>query len=133
VEAQLGGSARPSGIAAHLGVEVGEVAEALAADGCFRPASIDGRGEAQEHGAIADVLGHDDRGFASLEARLVLDSAVSRLSDRERLILRWRFEDERSQQEIADFVGLTQAQVSRTLTRILGRLRTDLSEPLTAA
>jgi len=133
LEAQLGGSPRPSEIAAHLGVEVGEVIEALAADGCFRPASIDGRGEAQESGAIADVLGHDDRELASLEARLVLDSAVSRLSDRERLILRWRFEDERSQQEIADLVGLTQAQVSRTLTRILGRLRTDLSEPLTAA
>ena len=58
------------------------------------------------------MLGHDDRGFATLEAKLVLDSAISRLSDRERLILRWRFEDERAQQEIADFVGLTQAQVS---------------------
>ncbi|MGF9759137.1 sigma-70 family RNA polymerase sigma factor [Microvirga sp. 0TCS3.31] len=133
LEAQLGASPRPSEIAAHLGVEVDEVIEALAADGCFRPASIDGQGDTQERGTIADVLGHDDRGFATLEAKLVLDSAVSRLSDRERLILRWRFEDERSQQEIADLVGLTQAQVSRTLTRILGRLRSDLSEPLTAA
>ncbi len=133
LEAQLGASPRPSEIAAHLGVEVDEVIEALAADGCFRPASIDGQGDAQERGTIADVLGHDDRGFATLEAKLVLDSAVSRLSDRERLILRWRFEDERTQQEIADLVGLTQAQVSRTLTRILSRLRTDLSEPLTAA
>ena len=132
LEAQLG-SPRPSEVAAHLGVEVDEVVEALAADGCFRPASIDSTGDAQERGTLADVLGHEDRGFATLEAKLVLDSAVSRLSDRERLILRWRFEDERTQQEIADFVGLTQAQVSRTLTRILGRLRTDLSEPLTAA
>ena len=133
LEAQLGRSPRPSEIAAHLGVEADEVIEALAADGCFRPASIDSKGDAQERGTIADVLGHDDRGFASLEAKLVLDTAVSRLSDRERLILRWRFEDERTQQEIADLVGLTQAQVSRTLTRILRRLRTDLSEPLTAA
>ncbi len=133
LEAQLGRSPRPSEIAEHLGEEVDEVVEALAADGCFRPASIDTKGDAQERGTIADVLGHDDRGFAALEAKLVLDSAVSRLSDRERLILRWRFEDERTQQEIADLVGLTQAQVSRTLTRILSRLRTDLSEPLTAA
>ena len=95
--------------------------------------SIDSKVDAQERGTIAETLGHDDRGFATLEAKLVLDTAVSRLSDRERLILRWRFEDERTQQEIADLVGLTQAQVSRTLTRILGRLRTDLSEPLTAA
>ena len=133
LEVQLGSSPRPSDIAAHLGVEVDEVVEALAADGCFRPASIDSRGDEQERGTIADVLGHEDRGLATLEARLLLDTAVSRLSDRERLILRWRFEDERTQQEIADLVGLTQAQVSRTLTRILGRLRSDLSEPLTAA
>ena len=133
LEAQLGGSPRPSQIAAHLGVEVDEVVEALSADGCFRPASIDSRGEEQERGTIADVLGHEDREIASLEARLALDTAMSRLSDRERQILRWRFEDELTQQEIADLVGLTQAQVSRTLTRIMGRLRTDLSEPLTAA
>ena len=133
LEAQLGCSPRPSEVAAHLDVEADEVVEALAADGCFRPASIDNRGGAQERGTIADALGHDDRGFATLEAKLVLDTAVSRLSDRERLILRWRFEDERTQQEIADLIGLTQAQVSRTLTRILGRLRSDLAEPLTAA
>ena len=133
LEAQLGVSPRPSEVAAHLDVEADEVVEALAADGCFRPASIDSSGGAQAGGTIADALGHDDRGFATLEAKLVLDTAVSRLSDRERLILRWRFEDERTQQEIADLIGLTQAQVSRTLTRILARLRTEISEPLTAA
>jgi RNA polymerase sigma-B factor len=133
LEALLGRSPRPSEIALHLGAALDEVVEALAADGCFRPASLDSRGDEQERGTIADVLGHEDRELATLEAKLVLDNAVSRLSDRERLILRWRFEDERTQQEIADLVGLTQAQVSRTLTRILGRLRSDLSEPPTAA
>ena len=44
-----------------------------------------------------------------------------------------RFFDERTQQEIADSVGLTQAQVSRVLTRILTRLRSDLSGPRPAA
>lgn len=133
LEAHLGGSPRPSQVAAHLGVDVDEVVEALAADGCFRPASIDSRGEEQERGTIADVLGHEDRELSALEARLALDTAVNRLSPREQQILRWRFEDERTQQEIADLVGLTQAQVSRTLTRILARLRSDLSEPLSAA
>jgi RNA polymerase sigma-B factor len=133
LEAELGCSPRPSQVAARLGVDVDEVVEALAADGCFRPASLDSKGEAQERGTIADVLGGEDRGLATLEARLVLDAALKGLTEREQQILRWRFEDERTQQEIADLVGLTQAQVSRTLTRILGRLRTDLSEPLTAA
>ncbi|HEU4337924.1 MAG TPA: SigB/SigF/SigG family RNA polymerase sigma factor [Nocardioides sp.] len=133
LESRLGGSPRPSQLAAHLGVDVDEVVEALAADGCFRPASIDNRGDEQERGTIADVLGHEDRDLAALEAKLALDAVVNRLSQREQQILRWRFEDERTQQEIADLVGLTQAQVSRTLTRILARLRTDLSEPLSAA
>ena len=133
LESLLGASPRPSQIAAHLGADVDEVVEALAADGCFRPASIDGKGDEQERGTIADVLGHEDREIAVLEARLALDTVVSRLSQREQQILRWRFVDERTQQEIADLVGLTQAQVSRTLTKILARLRTDLSEPLSAA
>jgi len=133
LEAQLGASPRPSQIAAHLDVDVDEVVEALAADGCFRPASLDSKSDEQERGTIADVLGREDREFASLEARLVLDTALGRLTDREQQILRWRFEDERTQQEIAELIGLTQAQVSRTLTRILGRLRSDLSEPLSAA
>lgn len=133
MEARLGRSPRPSELAEHLGADLDDVVEALAADGCFRPASIDSRGDDQDGGTIADVLGHEDREIASLEARLVLDTAVSRLTERERQILRWRFEDERTQQEIADLVGLTQAQVSRTLTRILGRLRSDLAEPLSAA
>jgi RNA polymerase sigma-B factor len=133
MEARLGRSPRPSEIAEHLGAALDDVVEALAVDGCFRPASLDSRGDGEERGTIADVLGHEDRELASLEARLVLDSAVGRLSERERQILRWRFEDERTQQEIADLVGLTQAQVSRTLTRILGRLRTELSEPRSAA
>ncbi|WP_210441416.1 SigB/SigF/SigG family RNA polymerase sigma factor [Nocardioides xinjiangensis] len=132
LHAQLGRSPRPSELAAHLDVELDEVVEALSADGCFRPTSIDSHaGEGQ--GTLADLLGWEDRGIASLEARLVLDTAISRLSERERRILQWRFIDERTQQEIADRVGLTQAQVSRILTRILARLRADLTEPVPAA
>ena len=133
LESRLGASPRPSQVAAHLDVDVDEVIEALAADGCFRPASIDSRGDDQERGTIADALGDEDRELSALVARLALDTAVNRLSEREQQILRWRFEDERTQEEIADLVGLTQAQVSRTLTRILNRLRTDLSEPRSAA
>lgn len=133
LEALLGRSPRPSEIAVHLGADPDDVVEALAADGCFRPASIDSSAGDQDGGTIADVLGGEDRGFASLEARLVLDSAVGRLTERDRQILRWRFVEELTQREIAGLVGLTQAQVSRTITRLLARLRTDLSEPLSAA
>ena len=133
LEALLGRSPRPSEIARHLDVDPDEVVEALAADGCFRPASIDTSADDEHGGTLADTLGFEERGFASLEVTLVLDSAVGRLSERERLVLQWRFVDEHTQREIADRIGLTQAQVSRILTRVLTRLRADLSEPLSAA
>ena len=130
--ASLGRSPRPTEVAAHLGADLDEVTEALAADGCFRPTSLETRtGEGSE--TIAGLLGWHDPGLASVEARLVLDTAVGRLSERERRILHWRFVDECTQAEIAELVGLTQAQVSRILARVLRHLRAGLSEPLPAA
>ena len=87
--------------------------EALAADGCFRPASIDSSGDDERGGTLADVLGHEDRGFESLEAKLVLDVAVGRLSERERQILQWRFVDERTQREIAAAMGISEKHLSQ--------------------
>ena len=132
LEARLGRAPRPAEVAAHLEADTADVVEALAAHGCFRPTSLD-LTTGEDGGTIADMLGWDDRGLESLEARLVLDTVVAGLSEREQRVLRWRFIDERTQQEIADLVGLTQAQVSRILTRVLQRLRSELSEPPAAA
>ena len=130
--ALLGRSPQPSEIAAHLGADLDDVVEALSADGCFRPTSIDSAtGDGDD--TIASLIGWHDPGLASVEARLVLDTALADLPERERRILHWRFVDERTQAEIADLVGLTQAQVSRILARVLRRLRAGLSEPVPAA
>ena len=66
-------------------------------------------------------------------ARIVLDTALADLPERERRILHCRFVDERTQAEIADLLGLTRAQISRILARVLRQLRADLSEPAPAA
>ncbi len=130
--AALGRSPRPTEVAAHLGADLADVVEALSADGCFRPTSIDTTaGDGDD--TIASLIGWHDSGLASVEARLVLDTALADLPERERRILHWRFVDERTQAEIADLVGLTQAQVSRILSRVLRHLRAGLSEPLPAA
>lgn len=132
LEARLGRSPRPSELAAHLEEELADVVEALSADGCFTPTSLDGTvGDGTS--TLGDLIGSDDRDIESAEARVVLSPVVGLLSDRDRRIVRLRFVDECTQQEIAEDIGLTQAQVSRVLTRILAELRDKLVEPTTAA
>ncbi|GAA1932141.1 sigma-70 family RNA polymerase sigma factor [Nocardioides hwasunensis] len=132
LRASLGRSPRPSELAEHLHVPLPEVVEALGAHGCFRTSVIDGIvGDGST--TVADLLGWDDGELASLEARLVLGTVLSRLSERDRRILSRRHVDERTQRELADGVGLTQAQVSRILHGILHRLRRELAGPTPAA
>ncbi|HEY0643923.1 MAG TPA: SigB/SigF/SigG family RNA polymerase sigma factor [Nocardioides sp.] len=132
LEPKLGRSPRPSEVASHLGVELDDVVEALAADGCFTPTSLDGPvGDGAS--SLGDLLGDEDRAIESAEARVVLAPALRTLSPRDQRILQLRFVEERTQQEIAESIGLTQAQVSRVLTRILDELRHGLSGPVTAA
>lgn len=123
---------RAADYAAHLDADVAEVEEALSADTCYRPTSIDQTSDAGSV-SLGDLLGTDDPEIAGAEARMLLGSAVSRLTDRERLVLGWRFVDDRTQQEIGAMIGLDQAQVSRILRKALARLRADLAELVPAA
>ncbi|WP_210439653.1 sigma-70 family RNA polymerase sigma factor [Nocardioides xinjiangensis] len=132
LEPRLGRSARPSEVAEHLGEDLADVVEALAADGCFTPTSLDAT-VADGTSTLGDLLGQEDRAQARVEARVMIEPLLRHLSPRDRTIVRLRFYEERTQQEIAEAVGLTQAQVSRVLTRILASLRADLSEPNPAA
>lgn len=120
--ASLGRSPRPSEVAAHLDVDVADVIEALSVDGCFTPTSLDGT-PGDGTATIGDLIGAEDEAFISVEASVMLEPAVRQLSARDRRIVYLRFYEERSQQEIGDAVGLTQAQVSRVLARILKDIR----------
>jgi RNA polymerase sigma-B factor len=132
LERKLGRSPRPSDLAAHLGEDLDNVVEALGADGCFTPTSLDIT-VADGSSTLGDLIGREDADFSSAEARIVLEPAVGHLTERDRRIVQLRFFDGRTQQEIAEAVGLTQAQVSRVLTRILADLRSDLMGTSTAA
>jgi RNA polymerase sigma-B factor len=128
---QLGRSPRPSEIAAHLGMEVDDVVEAMSADGCFAPSSLDRPLTNADGGGLAtvgDLLGEEDLLQPAAEARVTLAPVVRRLKERDRRILYMRFFEERTQQEIADDIGVTQMQVSRLLSRIMRDLRADLTE-----
>lgn len=124
----LGRSPRPSELAKHLDSSVEEIEEALSADGCFSPSSLD-RPVSDEDGsaALGDLLPSDDAEQEASEARLMLAPAIRRLGERDRLILHLRFFKGFTQEEIAQEIGVTQMHVSRLLSKILTELRSEIS------
>lgn len=120
-------SPKPSEVADALGVDVDSVIEALAADGCFTPASLDVPVGEDGSSSLGELLGADDAGLGRAEARILLAPAVRRLPDRDRRILELRFFHGCTQEQIAVDIGVTQMQVSRLLARILTHLRVELS------
>ena len=83
---------------------------------------------------LSDILGTDgDLVYRSIEEtvdRQMLSSALSRLSMREKEIMRLRFGlgggQEKTQKEVADIMGISQSYISRLEKRILVRLHKDM-------
>ncbi|HYO38798.1 MAG TPA: sigma-70 family RNA polymerase sigma factor [Nocardioidaceae bacterium] len=124
----LGRSPRPSEIARHLDEGLEDVNEALATVGCFLPSSLDRPAGESGTMTISDLLGSEDPGQGAVEARTMLAPVVRQLCERDRRILLLRFFRGLTQQEIAEDIGVTQMQVSRLLTRIMGDLRRGLED-----
>jgi RNA polymerase sigma-B factor len=122
---ELGRAPRPSEIAERLGLELDLVVEALAANGCFAPSSLDATPSDSDEG-LGDHLGDDDASFDSAEARVALKPLLAHLDRRERIMLEMRFFQGATQSEIGAVLGVTQMQVSRLLSALLARLRDDL-------
>lgn len=116
-------------IASSIGEPVEEVAEAMAADGCFSPSSLDQPVRSESGTSLGELVVSEDPGFEAAEARAMLASAIATLGERDRKILRMRFFDGLTQKEIGREIGVTQMQVSRLLTRILADLRRELMTP----
>ncbi len=117
-------------LAHELGVTRQEIEESQAANQCFAPSSLDHQPSTQDHKTVAplDYLGEVDHGYDRAEAVAALRPLCRRLGERDRRILYLRFFHEWTQAKIAAELGVTQMQVSRLLTRILGQLRADLGQ-----
>jgi RNA polymerase sigma-B factor len=125
---RLGRSPQPAEIAEHLDESTESVIEALASDGCFVPASLDHPAGADGSSSLGELLPSDDLAQGASEARVILSPVLRRLGERDRQILTMRFCEGLTQREIAEEIGVTQMQVSRLLTRILGQLRTGVGD-----
>ena len=113
----------PAQIAESLGVEVGAVLEALEAQSSLNIASLDAAPDEEKDGRLMDMVGAEDTAFDEVEFRDFLRREIDTLSDTERLILRQRFFDGRSQREVASEMNVSQMYVSRAERRIVERFR----------
>jgi RNA polymerase sigma-B factor len=112
-------------LAHELGTDIDAVLEATSVDSCFSPYSLDAPLSVANDSStsLQADLGDWDPEFASAEARLLLAPAIRELCDRDRTVLRLRFVEGLTQQEIGERVGVSQMQVSRILNRVLAELR----------
>ncbi|MAY98310.1 sigma-70 family RNA polymerase sigma factor [uncultured Nocardioides sp.] len=136
LRSELGREPTTLEVASRLDCSDAALREARLASRSMVARSLDVPGGEDGDGAPGtERLGREDR-LDQVENRLVLEPALRTLSGRDREIIRLRFTEELSQGEIGELIGVTQTQVSRLLTRILGDLRGALGDvdlrPLTS-
>lgn len=120
-------------LALELGVEPGELSEALMAAGGYRPLSLDAPTLIDSSLSLGDAQPYEGDLYTLVDQAEWLRPALTRLTDREREIIRMRFVDALSQEQISNQLGVSQMQVSRLLGAILRFLRDTLAIDNTAA
>jgi RNA polymerase sigma-B factor len=109
-------------LASDLDVEPADVVEALSARGCFRSESTD-RPVGESGLTIGDTLPCTDTDLELVDEWVTFCRLSRELSTDERALLRMRFVEDLTQQEIADRLGISQMQVSRRLRAVLDGMR----------
>lgn len=110
-------------VAESLNVDEAEVSEALAAQGCFTPSSLDAALTSDSDTTLADMMTADDNDLDQAETHVLLATAISELPEADRQILALRFFDDWTQEQIARRMGTSQMQISRRLLRLMTQLR----------
>ena len=83
---------------------------------------------------LSDVLGTDEdvvyKSIEESEERIIVQKAIKKLSKREQIIINLRFglngEEEKTQKEVADLLGISQSYISRLEKKIIKRLKKDI-------
>jgi RNA polymerase sigma-B factor len=127
---RMGRSPTVEELAVELDETVDHVLEAMEAGVAHQGASLDqpagGNNDADGAVLAERVLAHHDVGFAHVDRQLVVREVLDTLDERDRRIIELRFFENRTQEEIADVIGVSQSYLSRILRRVLLDLRKKL-------
>jgi RNA polymerase sigma-B factor len=128
--AELGREPTIPELAERLAATEEEIVEAIDATEAYTTASLDHPvGDESDGALLGEMLGDQDPAFDLMIDRQVLKGLVAGLGERDKRILLMRYFRGMTQTEIGVELGVSQMQVSRLLTRILGNLRDGFGEP----
>jgi RNA polymerase sigma-B factor len=115
----------PAELAEELDLTEEEVLEALDARQAYATSSMDK--PAENTGVpLLERLEDDDVRLLLADDRLIVEEAMRKLPERQQRILQLRFNEDLTQSEIADEIGISQMHVSRLLTRALESLKNTI-------
>jgi RNA polymerase sigma-B factor len=117
-------------IGAELEATPEQVLEAMEAGSAYSTVSLSSGSGAGGDDDVYDPMesiGAEDEGYERTDERASLEPALEMLPEREREILRMRFEEGLTQTQIADKIGISQMHVSRLIRRSLSRMRDHLT------
>lgn len=120
----------PTELAAHLGIDREEVVEGLVAANAYSTRSTEqatqfgGEGEGL---TLQDTFGDLDDNIQRVVDVETVYPLLAGLPERDRLVLKLRFFDDKTQSQIAEEIGVSQMHVSRLLSRALATLREQVN------
>lgn len=79
---------------------------------------------------LMDTLGQEDKEKEALLNHMLLQQLMEELSEEERMIIKMRYFQEKTQTEVAGHMGISQVQVSRMEKKILLAMRAKIQEKI---
>jgi RNA polymerase sigma-B factor len=103
-----------------------QVLDALQAAGAYRATSLDTprAGEDEACDTLGDTVASTEQGFGLAEDRATLAQLLRAITPREREVLRLYFDEDLTQRQIGQRIGVSQMQTSRIIRHSIARLRT---------
>ena len=128
---RLGRSPTVAELARELDESVDHVLEALEAGVAHQATSIDQSPVGEESDAARRserMLAKNEVGFSHVDRRMIIAELLEGLPERDRQVIEMRFFQNRTQEEIATEIGVSQSYLSRILRRVLLDLREQLGD-----
>ncbi|HZG64773.1 MAG TPA: SigB/SigF/SigG family RNA polymerase sigma factor [Rubrobacteraceae bacterium] len=117
-------------LAETLDSDLESVAEALTLGRAYNTASLDApvSQDDKEGDTVMDLQADENSPIEGLEDKILLQRAIGSLKGQQQQILKLRFNEGKTQTEIAQTIGVSQMHVSRLLRRAIEDLRSQLGE-----